>query len=159
MGSVKKDNEGRPSVLDAGQGSCAMGSVKKDNEGRRSVIDAGVVKVVVVGEVRCGKTSFIRSFYDHHEPGEIYSRNFVQVYPCEFEVNKIHGRAEIFEIPSDVAFKDEQRMQYYTDAKGIIFMYASDNPTSLKLINEKWLPEAIDVINLNKTSVVLVGTK
>ncbi|GBN31781.1 hypothetical protein AVEN_169562-1 [Araneus ventricosus] len=137
----------------------AMQYIKNGSKHDPPELGSGVVKVVVIGEPQVGKTSFIRAFYDHHEPGDIDSHNGVRWYPCEFTVNGEYGRAAIFEIPGDPGFFKEQRTPHYKDAKVIVLMYAIDDPLSLELLTDKWLPEAIEMINSNGIPVVLVGNK
>ncbi|GBN55192.1 Rho-related GTP-binding protein RhoC [Araneus ventricosus] len=137
----------------------AMRSIKKDNDGSPSILGEDVVKVVVIGEPQVGKTSFIRAFYQHHEPGPRYSHNGVDVYICEFKVNGTCKRAAIFEIPGDAGFFHEQRPPHYEDAKVIVLMYAIDDPLSLELLTDKWLPEASQMVSSDGIPVVLVGNK
>ncbi|KAF8792011.1 uncharacterized protein LOC129968218 [Argiope bruennichi] len=136
-----------------------MASIKDNNNGNPTTSHIDIVKIVVIGEPRCGKTSFIRAFYDHNDPGDIYSDNCVTVYPCEFVIKNEHRRAAIFEIPSDMNFPKEQRMPHYENANVIVFMYAIDASASLEMLYEKWLPEAADIIKSNVIPVALVGTK
>ncbi|CAL1283105.1 unnamed protein product [Larinioides sclopetarius] len=132
----------------------------KNGDGESSPeLGEGVVKVVVFGEPRVGKTSFIRAFYDHHEPGDINSRNGVRWYPCEFTAKGEYWRAAIFEIPGGPEFLLEQLEPHFKDANVAVLMYAVDDPSSLEILKSKWLPETIQRINWGEIDVVIVGNK
>ncbi|GBN04172.1 hypothetical protein AVEN_157162-1 [Araneus ventricosus] len=122
-------------------------------------LDEAAVKVVVIGEPRCGKTRFIRAYYDHHFPDVNYSYNGVRVYPCKFEATNEMRRVSIFEIPSDPDFLPEERIPNYEEADVIVFMYAIDDPLSLKMLTEKWILEANSTIASHRKPVVFVGAK
>ncbi|GBN92612.1 hypothetical protein AVEN_230384-1 [Araneus ventricosus] len=67
-------------------------------------------------------------------------------------------RVSIFEIPGHPFFP-EQRIPHYEEADVIVFMYAIDDPSSLQMLTEKWILEAIDTIASHRIPVVCVGAK
>ncbi|GBM43069.1 hypothetical protein AVEN_61552-1 [Araneus ventricosus] len=118
------------------------------------------VKIIVVGEPKCGKTSFIELFYDKNGSGDCYMEESAKVYPCRYEVQKEMHDFKIFEIiggPDEIV---EELTGVHTDANGFVLMFAIDDPSSFLKVMDKWYPTLNkgDMWQGNEPAIV-VGTK
>ncbi|GBN31778.1 hypothetical protein AVEN_169560-1 [Araneus ventricosus] len=64
----------------------------------------------------------------------------LDVYICEFKVNGTCKRQLYLKFLAMLAFFHEQRPPHYEDAKVIVGCTPADDPLSLELLTDKWLP-------------------
>ncbi|ODV86362.1 hypothetical protein CANARDRAFT_175268 [[Candida] arabinofermentans NRRL YB-2248] len=117
------------------------------------------IKIVVIGDSGCGKTSLLINFKDNKPASyEDYIPTIFETYNC-FVSNNNGG--QIFKLSlHDTAGQEDfegLRIPIYSDVDIVIACYSVDSQPSLANIQESWIPE---VQNYQPdVPIVLVGTK
>ncbi|KAI6184007.1 hypothetical protein M3Y97_00550000 [Aphelenchoides bicaudatus] len=113
------------------------------------------VKLVVIGDASCGKSSLIHA----HAAGQ-FQEQYVPTAFDDFSVEAlVDGKMDVITI-SDTAGEDDfssMRPLSYPNADCFIFCYAIDQPGTLKNLRDKWMPEIRHFCP--STPVLVVGNK
>ncbi|GBO41687.1 hypothetical protein AVEN_10842-1 [Araneus ventricosus] len=107
------------------------------------------LKLVVVGDVRCGKTNFIEKFLDYYPPFLEIQRDTDDIYLCciqdrsitiPFSGLKIKFTCNTIRLHNvnDMTIVSDHK--FYDELDVIFYCYASDNPVSFRNLEEKWIP-------------------
>ncbi|GBN49708.1 hypothetical protein AVEN_263054-1 [Araneus ventricosus] len=119
------------------------------------------VKIVVVGDAKCGKTRFIEAFAKRlrDKSGSYYSTEYARVYQCRYKIKTVPREVKIFEILGGPDNLVNQLVKDQYDANGIVFMYAIDDPSSFQMITEKWFETLKNNGCWKFQPTILVGNK
>ena len=108
------------------------------------------LKLVIVGDGYCGKTSLITSIAN---PDHIHT--LFKKYNADIEVDGKSIKLYLF----DMGVWDESQIgpQFYRDSDAVLMCFAVDNPNSLENVPTKWSPEVKQYCP--SSPVILVANK
>lgn len=98
------------------------------------------IKVVVVGDGGCGKTSLLMVFAKGEFP-KVYIPTVFEKYSAPFHINGKQVQINLWDTAGQEDY-DRLRPLSYSEAHAIIMCYDVTNPPSFDNILTKWYPEA-----------------
>ncbi|GBO17085.1 Ras-like GTP-binding protein rhoA [Araneus ventricosus] len=112
-------------------------------------------KVVLVGDVQCGKTGLIYNYFSDKLPDPAVPTIYKE-YRTELDVDGRKVPIVLWIVPAQDHYSAIRTLTY-EHSKAVILCFAIDNPESLTNVTEKWFPE-IKVYSPN-APIILVGNK
>ncbi|CAD5212123.1 unnamed protein product [Bursaphelenchus okinawaensis] len=113
------------------------------------------IKVVVVGDGSCGKTSLIIAHTSGH-----FSEQYIPTAFDDFSVEAlVNGRPDMITVCDTAGEEDFSSMRplSYPDADVFLVCYSVENTDSLKHIQHKWVPEIRHFCP--NTPMIVIGNK
>lgn len=112
-------------------------------------------KVVLVGDVQCGKTGLIYNYFSDKLPDPAVPTIYKE-YRTELDVDGRQVPMVLWIVPAQDHYSSIRTLTY-EKSKAVILCFAIDNPESLTNVTAKWYPE------IKKYSpdapIILVGNK
>ncbi|XP_053143444.1 rho-related GTP-binding protein RhoD [Hemicordylus capensis] len=113
------------------------------------------IKVVVVGDGGCGKTSLLMVFAKGEFP-KVYIPTVFEKYSAPFHISGKHVQINLWDTAGQEDY-DRLRPLSYSGAHAILMCYDVTNPPSFDNILTKWYPEARHFCR--GVPILLVGCK
>ncbi|CAL1286162.1 unnamed protein product [Larinioides sclopetarius] len=138
----------------------ASGIMERNGKSSQETLGSDV-KIIVVGEKKCGKSRFIEVFTQRlgNTSGRPYEAGFARVYQCLYEIDSEPRHIKIFEIIGGFDNLVDQLTKLHFDANGIVFLYAVDDPPSFQAITDKWMKTLEENRCWTNQPSILVGNK
>ncbi|GIX68691.1 ras-like GTP-binding protein RHO [Caerostris darwini] len=112
-------------------------------------------KVVLVGDVQCGKTGLIYNYFTDKLPDPAVPTIYKE-YRTEVEVEGKKVPIVLWIVPAQDHYSAIRTLTY-ENSDAVILCFAIDNPASLISVTQKWFPEILEYTP--NTPIVLVGNK
>ncbi|XP_051522950.1 rho-related GTP-binding protein RhoN-like isoform X2 [Myxocyprinus asiaticus] len=112
-------------------------------------------KIVVVGDMQCGKTALLHVFAKDSYP-EKYVPTVFENYTASFEIDKQRIELTMWDT-SGSSYYDNVRPLAYTDSDAILICFDISRPDTLDSVLKKWLGKSQEFCPSAK--IVLVGCK
>ena len=116
-----------------------------------------LVKVVFLGDSGVGKTNIMTQFSSNS-----FNMNSKPTIGVDFSVKTVRTKNHIIRLQLwDTAGQERYRTftaAYFKDAHGVILVYDVTNRESFNHVAE-WLKSCLENVDLNKSSIILVGNK
>ena len=113
-------------------------------------------KVILVGDVRVGKTTLVNHFVHKTFTAEYKATIGVQIYTKRIKINEKRILLQVWDIAGQTAFQ-QFRKRFFADSSGALLVFDLSVPPSLASLSSSWLKDINEVTG--KIPCVLIGNK